>query len=352
MIKLNAIKQEDKITMVKNLALMIKSGIAMNRSLELLSHQMKSPLLQKILAEGSKKVEKGFSLYDVFRTHESKFGSVFVNFIRAGEKSGTLEKNLNFLAYWMERENNLRKNLKSATLYPKIILVFGFVLLSYLTGFILPQITTVYAGLDNVELNVLTQALIWSSDFVRTYWIGIIVGLGAAFVLFKLLLKVLIFRKGWDYLALSVPIFGDLTKSYQLATSTQLLYSLFDVGFSINDALDIVTDAVTNIHYKEALRSIEERVIRGDSFSEALKEHPKLFPGVFVSITHTGESTGSFGESFRHLAEYYQEQVHDLTKNLPSVLEPVLLIFMGVAVGVVAFAIVTPLYQVTQGFNF
>ncbi len=345
------ISANDKVTMVKNLTLMVNSGMSLNEALGLLSEQVTSPTLQKILSEGSKKMEKGSSLYDVFAENRKIFGNIFLSFIKAGERSGTLEKNLQFLSEWMEKENNLRKKISSATLYPKVVLVFGFVLAMGLTTFVLPRITNIFEDME-AEVPLVTRILMDFSNFMLNNWMWVILGVILFYVTFKALMKVEGVKRRYDSMVLKIPVFGELAKDYQLATSTQLLYSLFDVGFSINDTLSVVTETVSNVHYKEAFRAVEERIIRGDNLSSALRDHPKLFPPLFISVITTGESTGSFSSSFKHLADHYQENIRDKTEKLPTVLEPILLIAIGLVVGVIALAIILPIYSITEQAQF
>ncbi len=344
---LDKIKTQEKVDLVNNLSLLVKSGKPINDSFGLLAEQTENPSLKKSLNSTKEKLEKGTSLYEAFED-DSNFGKIFVSFIRAGEESGTLDKSLDYLARWLERNNRLQKELSSATLYPKIIVSFAILLGGALSIFILPQLVPVFDTL-NVDLPPTTRALLWFSDLMQSYGIFIIGGSFGFITLFFILLKWRPVKTLWDWLLLKMPVVGTISREYQLTVISQLITTLFQSGLTINDSLDIIAESVTNITYEKAIKKVRARVAKGTSLAEALKKHPALFPGVFISVVATGEETGSYGNSFQYLANFFANKVTEKTKRLPTLIEPALLIVIGIFVAFLAMAIVLPIYDVTKG---
>ncbi len=334
--------------MVKNLSLLIKSGKPINESFELLAEQSRVPALTQTLEKAQEKVEKGTSLYEIF-DENPYFGRIFVSFIRAGEESGTLEENLENLGSWLERSSKLKEDISSATLYPKLILGFAVLLAAGLSIFILPDLVSVFNSLD-VELHITTRMLLGISETMQESGLFVFGGLAAFGVAVWLLLKVEPIKKLWHSVQLRMPIAKGLVKEYQLTVIAQLISTLFASGLPITDSLEIVSQSVTNIRYREAMEKIKIRTQKGVSLGEALSDYPNLFPSVFVSVVLTGEETGSYEEGFSYLADFFSTRVSRKTEKLPVVLEPVILIFLGVMVAFLAFAIILPVYEVTHEF--
>ncbi len=341
------ITTQEKVDFIKNLSLLIKSGKPVHESFELLADQTDSPALKRTLKEASIKTGKGTSIYEVFE-EDKNFGKVFVSFIRAGEESGTLDKNLEYLGDWLERNNTLKKEINSATLYPKIIVAFALLLGGALSIFVLPQLVPVFGTLG-VELPITTRFLLRTSEIMQRWGIYIMVGLVGLIFSFYLFLKLPPIKAIWHAILLKLPVVGIISKEYQLTIVSQLITTLFKSGMTIDESLEIIADSVTNVSYERAVRKINKRVSRGTSFAEAIKRHPGLFPAVFVSVVATGEETGSYGDSFEYLAKFFASRVTEKTKKLPTVLEPTLLILIGVFVAFIASAIILPIYEVTQG---
>ncbi|MCF7845220.1 MAG: type II secretion system F family protein [Candidatus Pacebacteria bacterium] len=344
---LDSISTQEKVDFVKNLALLIKSGKPVNESFDLLSRQARSSVMRKTLENAKEKSERGTPLHQIFE-ESPHFEKVFVSFIRAGEESGTLEKNLLNLTSWLERQHTLKKEIKSATLYPKIIVTFAVVLSAGLALFVLPNLVPIFATLD-VELPLATRVLLYISNVMQDYGLYIIGGLAGFIFAIYLLFKLEPLKRLWHRFLLITPVAGSMAKDYQLTVISQLISTLFRSGLTINASLEIISDSVTNTRYQDALDQIRERVAKGTSFSETLKNYPDLFSEVFISVVATGEQTGSFGESFDYLSEFFATRLTEKSKRLPVVIEPLLLIGIGVFVFLIAIAIIMPIYEVTKG---
>ncbi len=341
------IKIQEKVDFVRNLSLLIKSGKPINESFDLLAKQARNPYLKKVLLRLKEKTEKGTPIHEVFE-EDSGFDNVFVSFIRAGEESGTLDENLIFLGDWLERQNNLKKEMSSATLYPKIIIIFATVLGAGLSIFVLPQLTSVFEGLD-VDMPITTIILLWFTDLMENHGLYILAGVIAAGVVFYLSLKLRPVKVVVDKIMLKLPIFGSLNQEYQLTIVSQLSAILFKSGLPVRQTISIVAESVTNSQYTNSLSKIRDRVEKGTKLSDAVAEDPHLYPEIFISVVATGESSGSFDESLTYLANFFGDRVTERTKKIPVVIEPIMLIFIGLFVAFIASAIVLPVYQVTSG---
>ncbi len=344
---IEAISTQEKVDFVKNLSLLVKSGHPINESFGLLGKQARSSALKKTLINAKEKLENGSPLSQIF-ADSPYFGKVFVSFIRAGEESGTLEENLLNLAHWLERNNTLKKEMSSATLYPKIIVVFAVVLGGALSVFVLPQLVPIFGTLD-VELPLTTRVLLFVSELMQESAGYVFGGILLLAIIVYLLLKLRPIKRMWHSFILKMPVMGAITKDYQLTIITQLITTLFRSGLTINNSLDIIADSVTNIRYQEALDEIKIRVSKGTGFSESMEDFPNLFPAVFISVVATGEQTGSYSDSFDYLSSFFALRVTEKVQKLPTVIEPVLLILIGMFVAFIASAIIMPIYDVTRG---
>lgn len=341
------IKIQEKVDFVRNLSLLIKSGNPINEAFDLLGKQSRNPTFKKILLRARGKIEQGTPIHQIFE-EDDNFDNVFISFVRAGEESGTLDENLVFLGDWLERQNSLKKEMSSATLYPKIIITFSIILGGGLSVFVLPQLVSVFDGLD-IDMPLTTRILLWFAEIMENYGFYIFGGLILLGVAFYFSLKIISVKKFIDKIMLKLPVFGELNQEYQLTIVSQLAAILFKSGLPVRQALAIVGESVTNSQYTASLNRILQKVETGTKLSSAIEVEETLYPEIFVSVVATGESSGSFGESLSYLANYFADRVTDKTKKIPVVIEPVMLIFIGLLVAFIASAIILPVYQITTG---
>lgn len=347
---LNKISDQEKINFVKNLNIMLKSGISIDEALASLGPQTQSKKFRKIINVLKSDAEKGVSLSNSITKVKKDFGDVFISLVRTGDASGTLEENLNFLADWLERNENLKKEINAALLYSKIILSATFLLGGGLTVFVLPRLIPLFTSL-NVKLPLVTRILFKIALFIQNDWYFVIFGIISFIILIMLLNKLLLTRQLFHLFYIRMPMFGTLVSDYQLTLISQIFYTLLKSGISIDEALKITSEGATNIHYKKSLEKIMNRIIQGVSFEEALKDYPKLYPQTFINIVSVGEKSGTLENSFSYLSEFYSKEVNNKTKKLPILIEPLLLLFIGLTVGFVAIAIISPIYEITSGLK-
>lgn len=344
------ISSQERVDFAKNLAIMLRSGIAINEALASLADQTKSKTFSKVIYKVKSELEMGTSLSESFAKEKNIFGGVFVSLLKAGESSGTLEENLSFLADWLERDHDLRQEINAATVYPKFVLTATFLLGGGLSVYILPNLVPLFDQL-RVELPLPTKILLAFSLFISKFWFLVLFGIIGFIVAFILLNRLTPIRRFSHLLYIKMPFIGGLMIDYQLALISQLFFTLFKSGIAINEALGITGEAATNIHYQESIEKMKNRIGRGTTFSEALRDWPKLYPKNMINIVATGEKSGTLDNSFAYLSEFYSKEVRNKTKKLPTIIEPALLIFIALMVGFVALSIIMPIYELTRGLS-
>lgn len=345
---LSRITDQEKVDLAKNLALMLKSGVAINEALTSLEKQARRRVTRRVIRELHTAIEEGMSLAHAFEKHQTLFGSVFVSLVRTGETSGTLEENLRFLARWLEQDYTLRQEITAATLYPKIVLAVSFLVGSGLALFVLPRFIPLFAQLS-VDLPLFTRILLHASLFMQHYGFFVVAGIAGVVVGYAFLLKIVAVRRVVHRTLLGMPMFGSLLTQYQLAIMCQLFYTLMKSGVPISETLEIVRNACTNLAYQDSLKDVRERVIKGTPLSDALCGYPHLYPHHVLTMITVGEKSGTLDTVFNSLAEHYAKEVLATSKKLPTIIEPLLLVVIALVVGGIAVAVIFPIYQLTQG---
>lgn len=346
----SSISIQERVDFAKNLSIMLRSGITINDALELLESQSESAQFRKVLLGVRNDIENGTSLSAAFAKEVKTFGNVFVSMIKAGEKSGTLQSNLQFLSDWLGRSADLSREVSAATLYPKMVLSAAMLLGGGLAVFILPKLVPLFTSM-NVELPIITKVLLAISLFVQSYWLET----ALTFVLFIVAMffvnKILVVRRAFHYIYIHMPFIGSLMRNYQLALTTQLFSMLLKSGLSLGETIEAVSQSATNIHYQEALYQARLEVEKGITLSTSLAKFGVLFPKISISIISVGENSGTLSDSFEYLSESYTKEVNTQAKKLPTIIEPMLLIVIAGMVGFIALAVIMPIYELTGSIS-
>ena len=335
----------------KRLSFLIKAGVPMLESMHVLRKQTKSKAEIKVLTKVIDDVSNGQSLAVSLGRFKGVFGNFAINIIKAGESSGTLMQNLNYLADELKKKELLRKKIMSALLYPIIVTVATFGITGMLIVYIFPKILPIFQSLK-AELPLSTRIVIYLSQVVRDYGFYIFIG----FIIFIIILVVLNkkvpkFRFIVHGLILHIPFTGPIAKNYNLTNTTRTLGLLLKSGLSLIESLIITSDTTENMQYKKAFDDIGKGVIKGKSISEVISQTKTIFPDMLEHMISIGEKSGNLSNTLIYLSEYYESEFDEQTKNLSSSIEPVLMIVMGILVGFVAISIITPIYGITQHLN-
>jgi len=335
----------DKILLARHLSVMLKSGLSLTEALEAVQEQAASSKLKRIVRAVIHSVANGQSLSDSLARHGKVFSSVMINMIRIGEESGNLEKNLEHLAVQLEKDYELKKKIVSAMIYPMIILAATVLLGIVLTVFILPKLVDLFSTF-RMELPFLTRVFLNIANFlVENGWIVLIVFIGLSVGL-RILVKSNFARPFFHKLILNLPIANKLTKYLNLARFARALALLLQSGLTINEGLVITAGTLGNTHYARKLTQAADEVKKGKALASVLSEE-KYFPKLIGRMIDVGERTGKLQDSLFYIADFYEEEVDNKTKNLSTVIEPILLIVIGVVLGLLAAAVISPIYQFT-----
>ena len=327
---------------------MLRSGIVINEALQTFTEQKTSRFFKGVLQRINKDIERGTSVSESFKKEDKVFDTVYISLLRMGESSGTLGEALDFLALWLERDHDLRTDIRQATLYPKLLLSATGLLAAGLATFILPRLVPLFSSL-NIELPLITRILLAVSIFFRDYWFVVFAGVVGFVVFYTLIRRIEKVRYMMDSLSLKIPFIGSLMIDYQIAVITHVFATVFHSGMSILDIMSVTQVAATNTVYKTALGQMKLQIQTGISLAEALRKYEHLFPKSAIIIISVGEKTGKLGDSMEYLSDFYTKQLRTKTKKLPVVLEPTLLVVVALVVGFVAVSIITPIYELTQG---
>ncbi len=325
----------------------MRSGMQILQSLEILKKQSRSRTFIKILDQLILDIKNGHFLSAGLERYRNVFGDFFINLIRVGEASGTLSENLKYLYEELKKRDELQKKIKGAMAYPVVIFVATVGITSVMIFVIFPKILPVLTSL-HVDLPVTTLAFIAISQFLIHYGYLVGVGIVAMLVAFWLLLRVEKIRYVWHVILISIPLIGDMVRSVNIISFSRTIGLLLKSGIKIVESLEITASTLSNLVYRRELLKISEGVRKGDPMSKYFTQNPKLFPPIFSQMILVGENTGKLDESILFLADYYESELDETTKSISNVLEPLLLLVMGMIVAFVALAIITPIYKITQ----
>lgn len=326
---------------------MIRSGMQLLQSLEIIRKQTKSRAFVSILDQLISDVKNGNFLSVSLEKYKSIFGEFFINLIKVGETSGTLSENLQYLSEELKKKDELQKKIRGAMVYPAFILVATVGITSILTFFIFPKILPVLTSI-NVELPITTRIFIKVSGFLFDYGLYALGGLVILVIVFLFLLKIEKFRFGWHRFILKVPSVNETVKTVNMINFSRTSGLLLKSGIKIVEAIEITSRTLTNLVYRKEVAKIAEGVKKGDPMSKYLLERPDLFSPIFTQMVIVGENTGKLDESILFLSGFYESELDEATRSLASFLEPILLLVMGFIVAFVALAIITPIYKITQ----
>ena len=343
----NKISQKNLVIFSRQLSLMFKSRISLVQSLETLAEQTKNQEFKEKILMISEDVEGGTSFSQALSRFPKIFSSFFVNMVKSGEVSGTLSESLEYLADNLEREYHLFSKLKGAMLYPALIIVMAMGVLAMMMFFVIPNLSRVLTETGQ-ELPVITRIVIGLSDFLRNRgWILII--LFAVFLI--LALRYLRSPSGAalkDRALLRLPVIGPFLKVIYISRFAENLSTLISGGLPITRALEITGDVVGNSVYKERISEIKEEVRQGKGISGVLKKYPEQFFPLLAQMVAIGEKTGTLSQSLMSVVDFYRQEVERSMENILSLIEPILIIVLGLMVAGLMASVLLPLYKMTS----
>ncbi len=342
---------KDQIYFAKRLSFLLNAGVSVIEALHLLREQAHGGGQIRLLDQIILDVSNGKALSQSFMKFPKVFSEFMIHIIKIGEASGTLSANLTYLADELKKEQALRRKVVGAFVYPAIITLATLGITIFLVVYLFPKIMPVFMSL-NVTLPFTTRAVIFLSEFLRHFWLFLFLGIGACVVLCTLALrKSRKFRILFHYVLLRLPIAGKILKYYIVANGTRTLGLLLKSGISLSESLSITADTTSNLVYKYQFRVLGKIVTRGDKMSTYCARETFFFPAMLGHMVAVGERSGKLSETLIYLSELYEAEVDEFTKNISTMIEPLLMVIMGVMVGFIAISIITPIYSITQNLH-
>lgn len=341
------VSSNDIVNFTRQLSTMITAGLPLTEALGILMVQA-APGLQKVIEVVRRDVEGGSTLAKAMEKHQPPFSEVYIALIKAGESAGVLEKVLNRLADTLEKEKEFSAKTKGALVYPVIVMsamtIVGFIMMV----FVVPKMTAMYKDFG-AELPAPTRILIGTSDFMAQFWYVFVIGAIGAILAVRAYYKTPVGRLRLDGYLLKVPVFGEIRTKTTLVELTRTLSLLVSAGISLLLALEIATDAVQNMVFKQALQKIYKEVEKGQTLASSVA-HRQEFPVLMSQMISVGEETGKMDEVLLKLSAYFETESEHAVKGLTTALEPLIMIVLGIGVGFLIIAIIMPIYNLTNSF--
>ncbi|MCK5770077.1 type II secretion system F family protein [Algiphilus sp.] len=341
------IKSEDIAVFSRQMATMMAAGLPLVQALELVGQGHENPTMGELVLALKTDVEAGNSFAEALGRHPVYFDDLFVNLVDAGEKSGTLETLLDKVALYKEKTEAIRKKVKKALTYPAAVVAVAFIVTGILLYFVVPQFQDLFQGFG-ADLPVFTLMVIALSQFVQEWWWVILLGLGATAYGFTFIKKRSpAFRRLLDRIALRLPIVGVILHKSALARYHRTLSTMFAAGVPLVEALDPVARASGNIIFEEAVYGIRDEVASGTQLYQGM-QGAGLFPPMATQMVAIGEESGSLDAMCAKVADYYESEVDAMVDSLSSLLEPLIMVVLGILVGGLVVAMYLPIFQLGQ----
>lgn len=348
--RFQSVPLKEKMIFAKNLGIMFASGLTVSRAIENLALQTTNKTFKKILLDIFNETQNGKYLSEGMSKYPDIFGELFINMVKVGETAGNLDEVLRIVAVQLEKEHDLRSKVKGAMVYPAVILTVMIVIGILMLTMVLPKLMKVFEDM-NAELPAMTKVIVGLSDALRNH--GLLLGIG--FILLVLFMQYFLRKKtgkmalGW--VAIHSPIFSSIVKQVNCARFARIYSSLLKSGVGSVEALKIISHTLTNYYYQQALIESVEDVQKGISLSKVLSDHQDIFPVMVSQIVQVGEETGKTETVLLQLAEFYEEEINQITKNMSSIIEPLLMVIIGGAVGFFAVAMLQPMYSLMDSIK-
>ena len=345
------VKPEDLVVFSKQFATMVKAGLPILNVLEMLRDQVENPAMRDVVEDIRKSLEGGVSLSKSFEKYPNLFDNVYVKLVKAGEASGKLDVFLLKIVDALEKREKIKKKIKSALMYPSIMFTVAITVSAFMLIKVVPVFAKMYDGMG-IALPKPTAVILGMSDFLR--------GTGGMIMLISIILFVVIFRYlttknpaiqyKWHRQVLRLPVFGDLILKSLIARISLILGNLSAAGVNLLESLDIAKSVSNNVVVTEAIDNIKKGVFSGETLTKLFLKEP-LFPPTFSQLISVGEQTGQLDEMFNSVAMYYEEEFDGAVDNMSSLIEPIMIVFMGLMIGGLMIAMYSPIFNVGALIN-
>jgi type II secretory pathway component PulF len=342
---------EDKLLFTKHLAVMIKSGITLSEGVAIVQAQTNNRYFKEVLGKIEAQILNGQSLNESLALFPHIFEPLYIELIKIGEESGNLEKNLEYLAGELKKNHDFRNKVQGALMYPLIVLLTAIVVGGGIAVFVLPKLVDVFESLD-VQLPWSTKFLLWLANLVRYQGIWLSLGGIAFFVVFRTAISTKQLKPLWQRFLFSLPVIGLTLQYVQMAQLTRNLGIMLKSGLPITGALTTQYQNTRNVVFQNYLKFIQTDVEQGKTIEQSVVRRKfAYFPLLASKMIGVGEKTGKLDESLLYLGDFFEEEVSDFAKNFSNVLEPIMLLVIGIIVAFVALSVISPIYQLTGSIH-
>ncbi|OHA20459.1 MAG: hypothetical protein A2836_02705 [Candidatus Taylorbacteria bacterium RIFCSPHIGHO2_01_FULL_45_63] len=341
------VKMHDKIIFAKNLGAMIEAGLSVSRALSILERETDKKKFKQTIKEVGDRVSRGEELSAALAAFPQTFSSLFVSMVKAGEQSGAIANAFKLVARQMNDSYELQKKILGALMYPAIIIALIVVIAILMLIFVIPQLTATFKEL-NVPLPLPTRVILGVSSFLLNHYIifpAVIIASAAA-LFFGL--RTRIGGRMRDFVLLRLPVFKKIVVQANSARTARTFASLVTSGVDVVRSLEITSEVVQNSYYRDVLDEAKTKIQKGEPISSVFSSHTELYPVFVGEMISVGEETGKLGETLDGVATFYEKEIDQTTKNLSTIIEPVLMIMVGAAVGVFAVSVISPIYSLVN----
>ncbi len=338
--------RKDILHFTSQLAVMIRAGISLQDALDSIAEQSDNDKFRRVLRDLKLRIEEGNSFSQALAEHPSIFSNLYVNMVAAAEASGSLSDMLQKLAEYLDQEAETRSQVKSAMVYPIIIAVMAVSVTAFLLCFVLPRFTRIFAGKEHL-LPMPTTVLMLTSAFLRNWWYAILPCIGAAFWAFHYFINTTTGRLWWDKTKLVLPLIRTLCRNLYITRSLHTMGVLTQAGVPILNTLSITAHISGNVLFKRMWLGIHEEVRQGKKIASSLTQY-KLMPGSVVQMIRSGEDSGNMAEVLRDIANFYSRELKAVIKAVTSMIEPIMIVVMGLLVGFIAMSIILPIFKMSS----
>jgi len=346
--ELGTVSLVEKMMFSRHLSVMIDAGLSLNQALKILAKQAKSPRFKKIISRVEIDVSRGKTFSESLKKYPKIFNELYTNMIEVGETGGSLSEILKILAKQMKKNHELVSRVRGAMTYPAVIVIAMIGIGILMMIMVVPKLTEVFEEL-NVELPLSTRIILLISSLLKdNIVLGIIIIISLAFII-KLAVRNKNIKRTLHGIYLHIPIFGSLIRKVNSARLARTLSSLIESGVPIVKSLKVVAGTLSNIHFREALFNAAKEIQKGEKMSKSFGKYENLYTPMVVQMIDVGEETGSLSDILKNLADFYEEEIDNVTKNMSSVLEPIIMVVIGAAVGFFAISMIQPMYSMMSG---
>lgn len=341
---LSHVKEQELIVFSHNLSAMMTAGLSLSRGLSIQERQTKNPALKKTLKTLIDEISKGSTLSAGMAKFPKVFSPIFVSMVRAGEESGGLSDSLLVVGDQLEKSYLLKKKIKGALIYPMVVISTLFIIGVLMFIYVVPTLASTFKEL-HTELPTSTKVIMWISDFLSNNLLVGIISIIAIIATIVIVLRTKQGTRGLEFLSFKLPIVKDLVRQSNSARTARTLSSLLSSGVDMLEAINITRDVLQNSYYKELMTLAGERVQKGIPLSSVFAGND-IYPLLVSDMVEVGEETGKLADMLLNLAKFYENEVDEATKNMSTIIEPLLMVFIGASVGFFAISMISPMYSV------